>query len=60
MSAEREADLRRLLIEIDERLLARLSGRRTVDEALLHDIALHDAARTAVLRLIAASQAAQA
>ena len=50
--ADREAQLRPLLEEIDERLLAILAARKRVDAQLLRKIARHEAARTAILRLI--------
>jgi len=50
--ADREAQLRPLLEEIDERLLAILATRKRVDAKLLRKIARHEAARTAILRLI--------
>jgi hypothetical protein len=50
--AEREAQLRPLLEEIDERLLAILAARKRVGSKLLRKIARHEAARTAILRLI--------
>lgn len=50
--AEREALLRPLLEEIDERLLAILAARKRVDAKLLRKIGRHEAARTAILRLI--------
>jgi hypothetical protein len=51
--AEREAQLRPLLEEIDERLLAILAARKRVDAKLLRRIARHEAARAALLRLLA-------
>jgi hypothetical protein len=50
--ADREAKLRPLLEEIDERLLAILAARKRVSGKLLRKIARHEAARTAILRLI--------
>ena len=60
LNADRPAHLRRLLGDIDSRLLALLTGDVHLDEAKLRTISLLETARGATLRLLAGSEGPEA